>query len=260
MVRTINRMSCFILLLFVVVQSAVRCDAADIEALLKDAQQGGSFMPLSGEELEKVEKLFVALFQDSNKDLAKEWNALQFRVVSIQDKGEPMTAIIEEEGAKRGRGFFVFRSRNKSAMALQMPHSFGDVRTGTVGLKLFQDGQFYAAAWNTIRRNEKKDGHGGSVDLAHVTESYFTAFARAFAQSFDKGGLLQIHGFAEEKRVTAGGKGAEIIVSSGTIHPTQGAWYLDTCWEQRGKFAVRLYPTEVLELLSRARRRAHCST
>jgi hypothetical protein len=129
-----------------------------------------------------------------------------------------------------------------------MPHSFYDLKTGNLGLSLMQERSFAGAAWNTVRRDHQIPGEEKDADQADIEQSYFTAFSRAFLAWFDNGIIIQIHGFSREKRTTAAGETAQIIVSSGSRIPAQAAWFLDRCWERGLSLVVRVYPVEVMEL------------
>jgi hypothetical protein len=129
-----------------------------------------------------------------------------------------------------------------------VPHGMKDYKTGRIGLRLFQEGGFSAGAWNTAPRYRKGGGARTDWDLAHLEDTFFTAFTRAFARARPAGRLIQVHGFAAEKRDTEAGASADLIVSPGGHALPPGFLALARCLEGSLALAVRVYPLEVREL------------
>ena len=110
----------------------------------------------------RAEALFLRLAQGVDPaELATEAKSLALRI----DVSGPWLVVREEEGAKRGRGFFVFR-RNTRADILLVPHGFKDEMTRDIGLGLFSQGGFSAAAWNTVPRHYEHNGVRVDADMA----------------------------------------------------------------------------------------------
>jgi len=78
---------------------------------------------------------------------------------------------------------------------------------------MFLEGRWRAAALNTTHRF-KSGSEGVDADLAHLEESYFQAFTRAWCL-VGGGPLVQLHGYVKEKRKSVQARSADIILSSG---------------------------------------------
>ena len=98
-------------------------------------------------------------------------------------------------------------------------------------------------------RSFKDRGNVVNADMAHLPQSYYRAFSQAFAAVFPAGHILQLHGFAKQKRTTSAGARADIIISSGTNPPSPVVLATGGCLKQRltGR-EVYIYPQDVLEL------------
>jgi len=165
---------------------------------------------------------------------------LALDTIVFQEQGEPWLALMEASGSKRGRGFFLFRGNPAdSRHLLQAPHRHHDRSTGELQRQLFLEGRFRAAAWNTLHRRE--------VDLARVPHSYFIALARA-TQEVGAGWVIQLHGFAKEKRKTVTGRASDLIVSSGHPAGSPVTRQLAECLRTDLPFKVVTYPEQVDEL------------
>jgi hypothetical protein len=182
---------------------------------LAEAIRGGEYVAAGADELARAEHLFGQLAAGASPEaLAGEGLALD---VVIERDG-PLTVVRERDDARRGRGFYVFRDDARPDV-LQVPHGFKDEMTRDIGLALFREGSFSAAAWNTVPRDYERDGTRVDADLAHLPATWFTAFARAAARAWPEGRSLQIHGFEPDKRRSETGAAADLILSDGTNSP-----------------------------------------
>ncbi len=85
--------------------------------------------------------------------------------------------------------------------------------------------------------------------MAHLENTVFQAFGRAFAKQYSTGTIVQLHGFAQGKRKTATGKIADMILSATTRSPSQRVLDIGECLKsQITGFVVRIYPNEISEL------------
>lgn len=237
----------FILLFIFLNASAPHAETA-IERFLTESK-GGSYNQPSAEELRKAEDLFGYLFKGRlTDDVQRGWDKLNFKVVRIKEGGEELILLEEKEGKKSGRGFYLFRLSNYRKLAIQSPHSVDDLYTGEITLELALEGKTASAAWNTVPRNSNDDDKGGRSDLAHLKDSYFTAYARAFARAYPTGSLIQLHGFVKEERKSKTGFEPDIIVSSGSRIPGRRAEEIERCLEHDISGVSSLYPVEINEL------------
>lgn len=231
----------FLLLVLALLQ-APSLVAESLEQRLK-RNAGDQYQTPAPAKIAKATELFTQNFQGNfgRKQLAT-WKTIGFISDSLT-RGPHSYAVIEEEPGKRQQaGFFVFRKGVAKAVVLQAPHRFFDTYTDVIGIQLFEEHPFHAAAWNTTHRN-----YG---DLAHENESYFQAFTKAFATYHPQGYLLQIHSFSKKKRKTARGRMADMIISNGTRYPNAKATKLRSCLDRRlpTRFKIFLYPKDVTEL------------
>ncbi|MCB1984068.1 MAG: hypothetical protein H6936_17580 [Burkholderiales bacterium] len=223
--------------------------ASEIRVMLYEAQQEGSYVPADVIELEKAESLFYRTFQGENAEMLRnEWNSIGFDLIELREKGINYWVIQEKNNRKEGRGFYLFRINSNSMTTIQAPHSFKDLRTREIAFDLVLKSDYVAAAWNTVPRSYVKNGVTVDADMAHLDQTFYLVFSRAFAQHFAQGNLVQLHGYAVEKRTTTAGKASELILSSGTSTPTSVLMQTVDCMKQKVSTKSLVYPYEVTEL------------
>lgn len=218
---------------------------AALPDLLAEASRGGRYATPAPDETARAEALFGQLLAGKSPNtLAAELSALALEVVPL----DPKTLIVRESaGALRGRGFYVLRP-GQSGETLLVPHAFKDLLTREIGLHLFAEGQFAAAAWNTVPRWTDESGGRLDADLAHLPDSYFTAFTRAVGRHSPKAQVLQIHGFEGGKRKSDAASGRDIIVSNGTQQSGSQIKAHARCLASTLRLDVGVYPDSVREL------------
>ncbi len=193
-------------------------------------------------ELHQAEQLFQRHFQGEwSTELQRAWQSLGFDAQIINTHPDQSLLVIKEQTHQRqGRGFFVFNTQSQASTVLQAPHSFKDSYTGAIAIKWFTEGDYRAGAWNTIPRN--------SIDVAHASESYFNAFSRALGRTMPQTRLIQVHGFAQQKRRSHAGQTADLILSSASKRPTPQLLAIAACARKLRPNSVRIYPLDVNEL------------
>ncbi len=227
---------------------------ASIEDLLEAARQGAVFRPSDAVELARAEVLFGRILDGSadGKEmlsaLKSEWNGLGYRLETVSAGGKSFLALLEKPSHRRGRGFFLFPLRPAGDLLLQAPHGFKDLYTGEIGVKLFPAGRFAGAAWNTVSRYETEEGGRGTADLSDRTDTLFAALARAFAERYPEGHVVQLHGYARGKRDSLSGRVSDMILSNGTHRPPPWLEGMDRCLEGRFSVVVSRFPVETDEL------------
>ena len=243
--------------------------ATSLAKVISAASKGGTFKPVSTEELKAVERLFQRTIlrldevtgldvrnESSLEELVGDWKKLQMnlhrRELKSSTRNERSTCWVlqEFEDAKWGRGLYLFNSQAEIRQtAIQAPHSFFDKHTRAINVRMFETGQVAAAAWNTVRRAD--------VDLAHHRFHYLNSFTSAWANVHSHGSVVQLHGFANDKRKTAAGKIADLIISDGTRYPANRVRRIATIAKEQlnasshastGKLNVMLYPVDCAEL------------
>lgn len=240
-----SRFGAGILVVLFLAASPGLCGGASIRDLFNEARSGGRYVPPPARELAQAEDLFTAMLKGERDGLSEAWASLGFVLHRVRRDGTDYLVLAEHRDHKRGRGFYLFRTGESAPLVLQAPHSFKDVHTGSIGLRMALEGPFLAAAWNTVPRDEK--GGGSDADVARLPGSYFTAFARAFAVAWPRGCLVQIHGFDHGKQKSPASQ-AGMVISSGTKKPSAAAAALARCISAGGRVRAFLYPHQVATL------------
>lgn len=194
------------------------------------------FQPPIEAEIEAFGKLMdQTLAAESLGDsLIEDWDRQQWTVSRIGNTA--IIAIAEHRHHRRGRGMYLVRASGDSSIALQAPHRFYDRKTGVIARKMFEQGGFRAAGFNTVPRPK--------IDLAHTAQHHFNAFTRSLLAAQNDMRIVQLHGFKNGNKTNAG-KTAEIIVSDTTRFPGRVArriaLELKTAF---GKDRALLYPID----------------
>ncbi|NMG32110.1 hypothetical protein [Aromatoleum evansii] len=218
--------------------------ATTIAPRLAEAIRGGHYVAPDSDELARAERLFDRLTAGSPPDALR---AEMRELGLVIERDGPLVIVREREDALRGRGFYVFRHGARPDV-LHVPHGFKDEMTRDIGLALFAEGDFAAAAWNTVPRRYERDGAQVDADLAHLPGTWFNAFVRATARAWPQGRSLQIHGYDPDKRRTEAGADAALILADGTAVPDDALRRQRDCLASRLGRSVALYPDDVREL------------
>ena len=236
-----NRVSGYCVLAAVLMLASVHVAAHDLYSLWRDAR-GGEYRTPDVEELNIAEALFVRQLEgETGAALNNAWQRLGFHVVLMQVADGNFVVVHERAARKNGRGFYVFNSKASGTVVLQAPHSYKDRYTGELALKFFAENRFAAVALNSVPRS-------ASADVAHLSQSYFNAFSRAYARVYPQGRVIQLHGFAQEKRRTPQGRGADVILSAASRWASATVRDIGNCLPPVLPETLRIYPRDVSEL------------
>jgi len=226
-------------------------------AKLKASQKKTRFIPPSPEALGLAEQLFTGIFQGKPLTTpASTLTRLNLTMETVELNARRYLLLMEAPTHRRGRGFYIFPAPGTefefSNQVLMIPHGFYDYHTGDIGIHLMLEGQFAAAAFNTVHRygNRKLKGvpSNETWDMADLFDTFFSAFTRAFVTTHPGGHLIQLHGFSRKKRNTDAGRNSDIIISNGTAYPSQVLTALGDCIKIKLPGITRLYPMEIKEL------------
>lgn len=154
----------------------------------------------------------------------------------------------EHKDMRFGRGLYLFDPQAVHGLFLQLPHSFYDLDTGDIGLKMAQNRGIKMIGWNTVQRYAH-----ANADLAHRTGTPFHAMTLAFIRNAPNGRVIQLHGFSNAKRSTTAGESAAIILSTGNpTSCTQDIRQLQECFRENLDLSdpqdIACYPEDILEL------------
>jgi hypothetical protein len=239
-------------LFLLVIVSVHPCYAKSLREILQEAQAGGTYLPPGQEELNRAKDLFRQTFifsGESLEALQKAWAELHFEIREIREGESDFLILSENRSHKTGRGFYLFpRLKPQQEMLLQLPHSFKDLHTGTIGLQLALEGTFTGVGWNTVPRYFTKNGRRVDADFSDLFDTYFAAFTTAFAQQYADGYVVQLHGYAQSKRTSPVGSRSDMILSTGVQIPALWLKEMDACLEQQFPAVISTYPLEVKEL------------
>ena len=179
-------------------------------------------------------------------DFKEQWSDLHWQIGTSPSK--TFFSIRETEEHRHGRGVYAFRIDAQEPIALQAPHRFSDLMTGTISTKLFSEHSISAIALNTVHRKE--------IDLSHTKLHYFNAFTSAIIKAQHDVSILQLHGFTNEGK-TGAAKFARVIISDTTKFPGRSA--RQTALEFKtffGQDHTRLFPIDVQQLGGTTNRQA----
>lgn len=194
-------------------------------------------------ELDTAEQMFTALFSMKSLELARR-SAASLGLSWRED--ETGISLLDEH--KSGWGEYRFSKETSGGLSLQAPHRYHDRHTGSIALQLYSAGEINSVALNTLPRGTRVNHIAGlKADFARLPDSLHIVYARAFASTYPKGKLIQLHGFSAAKRRSEAGRSAQYILSTGSV--SASAWLLDAqeCLSTAGWKALR-YPHEVREL------------
>jgi hypothetical protein len=215
--------------------SVLPAQANDLESQLKMAFGKAQFVAPENSELQRVAKNFKQAFNDNESKV--DWHQS-----AMERQNFPGFIIIKEQNSMRqGRGFFALRQSETNKWLLQAPHADTDLYTGKIASRLFLEGSFKAAQWNTVSRKML-------ADMAHLPGTYWQAFTEAFAEKYPDGKIIQIHGFDQNTRKTKTGAETDMILSAGHMDPPQWLKQTAACLKSAFPGQVSLYPADVKEL------------
>ncbi len=233
---------------YVGVSAIAPCLGNDLVTLWRDSKANAYQAP-SLNELKNAESLFSNLYRgETGAEVKSRWRQLGFEIIEVRIANVAFVLLREQASSRLGRGFFAFVPERESNTVLQAPHSFKDLYTGTIGFRLLTEAGFKAGAWNTAPRFYTEKGNRRDADMAHLSDTYFNAFTRAFARHMPNGQLIQLHGFDNAKRRTEQGRAADMIISAANRWPSNTVIEMATCLNTSTKRLVRIFPWDVREL------------
>jgi len=241
------------ILLFVLCIALAAATQAGVSHTLQeliDQRRCDIYVPATAQQLQRAETAFENLLAAGGRlpaGVAGTWRDLGFSVTQLTDAGVTWIVLREAPGNCRGQGLYLIRQGAAAALLLQVPHGYFDRFTDDIAAGLVQ-GPIRMFAFNTVPRHYTRGGTKVDADFAHRADNLFTSLTRAFARVYPAGRLVQLHGFSPEKRDTAAGRSAAVIVSSGSPRPTPASLQVAQCLRALLDEPVRIYPGEVHEL------------
>lgn len=213
-----------------------------LSRLYQGARQSKRYQPATHDELSRCEDLFRrTMHAGDHATLAEAWRDFGWEFESLTFQGTTLRIVYEPAGSSRGWGFYVIAPERFPGMVLQCPHAFSDKFTDNLALRMFAEGHFAAAAWNTAHRK--------TVDVAHVHDHPFNAFTHALIKTHPGAYVAQVHGFDPSKRDSVTGQRADMIISNGDDYPD--TWVRKVAILMQSELPTRhvyLFPTQIMEL------------
>ena len=221
-------------------QAPAQIAATDLENWLARVITNVVYRPPGQAELARAEALFEHTLRGDRPEaeLRNGWQELGLRLQTVSAGEESMWLVCEPQGEEFGRGWYLFRTNTASAsFAWEAPHAKNDVHTGVISLRMFLAGDARVLAASTITRHR--------ADMAHLDDTYFQAFTKAFAAVCPDGTITQLHGF---ETANHNGIGADIIASAGTAAPEP--WFKTTVDRLREATGLKVaaYPYDIRQL------------
>ncbi|RWU04643.1 MULTISPECIES: hypothetical protein [unclassified Pseudodesulfovibrio] len=248
-----NKISTFSLGLLLFVGALFHCSPSwgqSLQTIFKEAASGGRFaMPTHG-ELAEAQLLFELLLAGKKNTKAFEalLDSLHMEMVPLEHEGDTLTVIREAKDRKTGRGLYVHCDAAPASAYLMAPHSFTDIHTGRIALKLVELGGFSLTAFNTEKRSRVDGNVKLNQDMAHLTGTYFTALSHAIAKQTGSPRVVQLHGYEQGHQKTPEAREAEIIISSGQRPLLPVVKKISDSLSNTTPFLTRTYPDHVDEL------------
>ncbi|MDZ7686078.1 MAG: hypothetical protein U5O39_14570 [Gammaproteobacteria bacterium] len=223
-------------------ESLAQGEVRDLAKTFSD-HWGGRFDPIDSAELARARELFNRLLTNiDDPDIGGHLEALGLSSCRFTTPNGPVRVVHEREHDRRGRGVFAFRGESASLAILQAPHTRNDLGTGLITGAWMAHLDMRAAAWNTVSRRG-----GAGADLARARQSYFTALTDAAIDTLLVPLVIQVHGYAPERRATRAGRDSRVIVSSGRLRSNRCTRQI-TRRLSRHIAPVRLFPRDIEEL------------
>lgn len=237
-----------------------------LKEIVRNASKKRVYTPAHWAQHAEWRELFCRTLRgEYSPELRSAWRRTGFNLSALVIDGQLFTQVHELPDAERGQGYYLFRPVSKSQpLALQIPHSFKDLRTRRLGCQLMLESQAAMASWNTVPRSfgERKAEGGGrrseagddkpvtivDADMSHTRISAFNACMEAFTETYSSGVVVQLHGFSSGKRKSETGKSSQLILSDSSRFP--GPLMLDRrdCLRTYYGGTVSLFPVDVVEL------------
>lgn len=211
-----------------------------INPLRLDLRQEGRFLLPDGAAAAAATKAFDDLLAERTP----EPGILSASRLALHD-GQHWRALSDDPQDPAGRGLYVYRPGGFTLM-ISAPHQFRDLHTGRIAGLLFDEMGLEAAAFNTAPRDLQLE-NGSLSDLGKLKGSQFNLFHLAYHAARPVSRIVQLHGFAREKRKSAAARGADVIVSNGTRRANRTTIEVTKCLRRAGFVALH-YPDEVNEL------------
>lgn len=193
-----------------------------------------------------LEASFLSLFRSGNNGGLDEFYQLQSLQWQEQD------VILAASKAELGWGAVGYRHSHSDAVFLQTPHRYFDLHTAAIAEAGWKADLAQVYMSNSIhRRAGQEQKPKVNSDISNARRSALLAASEAWVAENPDGVIVQLHGYAKDKRSTEAGRSADIILSHGTneqfLRETR-LHSIQACLTSLLGVNVLRYPDEVGEL------------
>jgi len=204
-------------------------------------KKSDTYSAYSTDELHLVEGIFIKILHNDITDSIKQ-QMLKMNL-HITQTGKYLI-ISEANPPYTGQGMYIINIESSSKILLQAPHAFHDLKSGSIAIKLFLENNISALAINSLNRYYTSiKGEKKSADMAHLSNSLYMAFSRAYIKVFNKSRTIQLHGFNADKYPAT--KPLNFILSNGTRAFDQSLINQRDCLENKLKLKSHVYALNI---------------
>ncbi len=198
------------LLLLTAIMTSPCAMALDLQSSLLQAITNKLYQEPAAADLARGRSLFRQTLEgrQTATELAASWAALGFELREVEANSEHFWLVTQPPPRQSGQGWYLFRTKSYSNIAIEAPHARNDVNTGLIALRLFRAGNARVLAASTITRHR--------ADMGHLDNTYFQALTLAFADESPQGLVAQVHGFETGNHQSSK---ADVVASAGTRSP-----------------------------------------
>lgn len=205
--------------------------SAEVSSLWQQ-KKAENYSVYSAQELSEFENIFKAVLSGKlNQQLKKDLLDLNFTVV----ESDGLITLVESSPPLRGAGIYIINKDANNDVLIQAPHSFYDRKTAQIASQLMQENNLKALSISSVHRKV--------ADMAHLKDSVFLAFARAFSSMYSAPRIIQLHGFNENKRLQT--YSVDFILSNGTASRYQKLTRQAECLSRKLRSSTKIYPLNV---------------
>ncbi|MDX1706866.1 hypothetical protein [Pseudidiomarina sp.] len=202
------------------------------------------------EQHAELEAAFLALFRDQHEQPVSAFYELYQH--QWQRGEQQRQALLAASKPDLGWGLWGYQPAQAPKVFLQAPHRFYDRGTAHIAEIGWRANLAELMMMSSVHRNTgAMQEPAVNSDISNARRSALLAASEAWLAVNPEGVIVQLHGFAKEKRKTMPGKRADIILSHGTnarFLPDSRLQAIQSCLISLLNVQVLRYPDQVGEL------------
>lgn len=205
-----------------------------------------SYKRVSNTHQSALEASFLSLFRNGDGSGLNEFYTLEKATWSGHD------IVLAASNNNLGWGSFAYQHSSSNAIFLQAPHRYFDLHTGAIATMGWKASLAEAYMTNSIHRHAGQSQKPKvNSDISNARRSPLLAASEAWITENAEGIIVQLHGYAKNKRTTQAARDADIILSHGTkerFFQSNNLHRIQTCLTALLNVNVLRYPEQVGEL------------